>query len=351
MLKSEKIEGWIRRIAVILAGWLGIKYLLPVALPFLAGGMIALAAEPAVRLLHRRLGLPRGAAAGFGVSATLIFLMGLVCLIGALAVKELRQLAQIIPDARQTLREGVTVLENAAVDLAARLPEGIRHSAGVAVTELFQGGAAMTREVTRRTGQRLTALLGKVPKGLLGVGTGLLSGYMISARMPRLRRAVAKRLPSSWNERYLPALRSSKEILGGWFCAQGKLAAVTAALLAVGFALLRVPYGFLWAVPVALVDAVPVLGTGVVLVPWAMVSFLRGNTFQGVGLLVLCAAAIILRRVLEPKWVGRHLDLDPLTTLVLFYLGYCFWGIPGMILAPLLAAVARQLSAAHTQKE
>jgi predicted PurR-regulated permease PerM len=72
---------------------------------------------------------------------------------------------------------------------------------------------------------------------------------------------------------------------------------------------------------------------------------------RGAGLLVLCAAAVILRRVLEPKWVGRHLNLDPLTTLALFYLGYRFWGIVGMIITPLLAAVVRQLPGSAAQTE
>lgn len=209
----------------------------------------------------------------------------------------------------------------------------------------------MTRTLTQKTGQQLKNFLGKVPNGVLSAGTGLLSGYMISARLPQLRQRLARRMPKSWHEKYLPALRRSRGILGGWLKAQGKLAAATSGLLVVGFALLRIPYGFLWAFPVALVDAVPVLGTGVVLIPWALVSFLQGKTFQSVGLLILCAAAVILRRVLEPKWVGRHLELDPLATLALFYLGYRFWGIAGMILAPLLAAVVRQLPGSSTRKE
>lgn len=351
MLKKEGISGWFWVFGGFFAGWLALKYLLPVLFPFLLGGLIALAAEPAVRLLNRRAGLSRTAAAGIGVSAMLLLLLGLASLAGALAVKELGQLANFLPDARRTVHSSMAVLQDAAIDLTERLPEGVRNSARETVTSLFAGGDTLTRTLTQKTGQQLKNFMGKVPDGLLGIGTGLLSGYMISARLPQLRRSIEKRLPQSWGEKYLPALRSSRRILGGWLKAQGKLAAATAGLLAVGFALLRIPYGFLWAFPVALVDAVPVLGTGVVLIPWALVSFLQGKTFQGVGLLILSAAAMILRRVLEPRWVGRHLEMDPLTTLVLFYLGYRFWGVAGMILAPLLAAVVRQLPGSPTQKE
>lgn len=350
-MKKEEFSRWIWLFGGFLAGWLALKYLLPVLFPFLVGCLIALAAEPAVRLLHRRAGLSRTAAAGLGVSAMLILLLGVAGLAGAFAVKELGQLANFLPDVRQTFHNGVTVLRETAVDLTERLPEGVRAPARQTVTSLFSSGDGWSRKLTAKTGQQLKSFLGKVPDGILGAGTGLLAGYMISARLPRLRQGIARRLPPSWHEKYLPALRRSRGILGGWLKAQGKLAAATAGLLAVGFALLRIPYGFLWAFPVALVDAVPVLGTGVVLIPWALVSFLQGKNFQGIGLLILCAAAVILRRVLEPKWVGRHLELDPLTTLVLFYLGYRFWGVAGMILTPLLAAVVRQLPGSATQKE
>ena len=351
MLKKEEFSRWIWVFGGFLGGWFALKYLLPVLFPFLLGGLIALAAEPAVRLLDRRMGLSRTAAAGIGVSVTLILLLGIASLAGAFAVKELGQLANFLPDARRTFQSGVVVLRETAMDLTEHLPEGVRTPARQTVLSLFNSGDALSKKLTLKTGQQLTSLLGKVPGGLLATGTGLLSGYMISARLPRLRQGVAKRLPPSWHEKYLPALRRSRGILGGWLKAQGKLAAATAGLLAVGFALLRIPYGFFWALPVALVDAVPVLGTGVVLIPWALVSFLQDKTYLGVGLLILCATAVILRRVLEPKWVGRHLEMDPLTTLVLFYLGYRFWGVTGMILAPLLAAMVRQLPGSSTQKE
>ena len=350
-MKSEEFYKFIRLGFVFLLGWLALKYLLPVGMPFLLGGAIALAAEPAVRLLTRQTGMRRTAAAGIGVSATLILMAGFGFLIGALAVKELGQLAGFLPDARQTLRSGMAVLQETAVELTNRLPEGVRSAAGKAVNQFFSDGTEVTRKMTQKTGQHLTALLGKVPDGILGVGTGILAGYMISARLPRLRKSLEQKLPERWRDQYLPALRHSRHILGGWLRAQGKLALTTAGLLAVGFALLQIPYGFLWALPVALVDAVPVLGTGVVLIPWALVSFLQGRALRGAGLLVLCAAAVILRRVLEPKWVGRHLNLDPLTTLALFYLGYRFWGIVGMIITPLLAAVVRQLPGSAAQTE
>ena len=93
----------------------------------------------------------------------------------------------------------------------------------------------------------------------------------------------------------------------------------------------------------ALVDAFPILGTGAILVPWSILSFLQGDTLPAFGLLGLYAAAALVRSILEPRFLGKHLGLDPLVTLMALYAGYRLWGILGMILAPMLAVAATQL--------
>ena len=115
-------------------------------------------------------------------------------------------------------------------------------------------------------------------------------------------------------------------------------------LLTAGLLLLQIPYGPLWAFLVALLDAFPILGTGAVLVPWSLISFLQGNNLQAFGLLGVYAVVTITRTVLEPRLVGAQLGLDPLVTLICFYAGFRLWGILGMILAPMLAVTAVQLT-------
>lgn len=334
----------ITAVGVFFIAWLGLRYCLPVLLPFLIGAGIALAAEPAVGFCVRRIRLPRGVAAGLGVSTTLILLAGVLSLTGALAVKEIGSLAGALPDMQQTVQRGILLLEDTMISAADRLPDGVRTLATGTVLELFDGSSALVGQLSRKVPDVLTSVLEWLPDGALGIGTGIIAGFMISARLPKLRQYLQSGLPEVWYTRYLPALRRVRSALGGWLKAQGKLALVTAGILAAGFLLLRIPYGVLWAVPVALVDAIPMLGTGVILIPWALVVFLQGKTMLGVGLLLLCAATMIVRRVLEPKLVGQQLGLDPLVTLVFLYMGYRFWGFTGMILSPLLAAAVKTLS-------
>lgn len=327
---------------------LGARYVLPVALPFLLGALVALAAEPAVRFGTGRLGLPRSLAAGIGVTLTLILLTGAVSLLGALAVKELGQLAGGLPDVTRTASQGLTLLQDFLIRLAGRLPENLGNVVTGTVLELFGSGSALLAQLSRRLPQMLGSVLGWLPDGALGLGTGVLAGFMISARLPRLRQVIRERLPQIWYEKYAPLLGRVRRTLGAWLKAQGKLILVTYAIVVVGFLLLGVRNGLFWAVLVALVDAVPVLGTGTVLVPWALVELLQGQTLRGVGLLAVYGVALVSRTVLEPRLVGRHLGLDPLLTLVFLYVGYRFWGILGMIFAPMIAAAAKGIAETTT---
>ena len=125
--------------------------------------------------------------------------------------------------------------------------------------------------------------------------------------------------------------------------AQLKLCAVTWAIVAIGFLALGIPNGTLWALLVAVVDAVPILGTGTILVPWAAVSLIKKESLQAIGLLCTYGVAAMTRTVLEPRLVGKQLGLDPLTTLAALYVGFRFWGFGGLLLTPILASAAKSI--------
>lgn len=326
--------------AVFAAAWLAVKYLLPLALPFLAGSAVALAAEPLVRPLSRR--LPRGIATVIGVSLALAVLACLLVLLAALAVKELALLAGALPELTDAALSGLNALERFLLALAARAPESVRFLVSGAVTDLFSSGSAIVDRLVQQVPALASAILGHVPGSALALGTGILSAYMLSARLPGLRAWFRQRMRAPL-ARYLPAVKQLRAALGGWLKAQLRLAGTSFVIVAAGLLLLRVPYAPIWAAIIALVDAIPVLGTGTVLLPWSLICLLQGQGVQALGLAGICAVAMLTRSALEPRLVGRQLGLDPLLTLVALYAGYRIWGIGGMLLAPLLCVAATEL--------
>lgn len=324
--------------AAVAAAWLAGKYLLPVAMPFLLGAGVALLAEPAVRPLANKLNRTIGAA--LGVSLTLGVLAGAVLLVGAVAVQQVGRLAQGVPQLADTAQQGLATVRNWLTGLSANAPQQLQPMLRRTISEFFSDGTVLIEQVTQRLPGAVTTAIGTVGNGVLGLGTGILSAFLISARLPKLRAYLSER---DLVQRLKPALLRLRTALGGWLKAQLKLCAVTWGIVSVGFLLLRIPGGILWAAAVALVDAVPILGTGTVLVPWAVVCLLQGESLRAIGLLCTYGAALMTRTVLEPKLVGSQLGLDPLATLAALYVGYRFWGFPGLLLTPILASAAKSL--------
>ena len=334
---SNRIQNVIFYAVCIVLAYFGARYLLPVLTPFLLGTGLALAAEPLVALLGRR--LPRGAATGVGVTVTFAILTLLVTMLCALAVRELGLLAAVLPELLEAAKGGMESLEIFLTDLVLRAPESVRPLLIERVEALFSGGSALLDKGTALLLKLASGVLTALPDSALGFGTGLIASYMISAKLPRFR----ARLKSDKLESYMNALTGMKSAVLGWLKAQVKLSGVTWAVLTAGFFLLKVRHGLLWALAVSLVDAFPILGTGAVLVPWSLVSFLQADTGRAFGLLILYAAVTIIRTTLEPRLIGKQLGLDPLLTLAALYAGYRLWGILGMLAAPILAVAAAQL--------
>ena len=320
---------------------LGVKFVLPVLIPFLLGAGVALLAEPVAAPLAKRFNRTVGAAAG--VTLTLAILGGTITLLGAVAVHQVGRLVQGVPRLAETARQGITTLQDWLVGLSDRAPESVRPMLRQTVVEFTGDGKVLLEQMTRQIPGVVTTTIGKVGSGAIGLGTGVVASFLISARLPRIKEGVQKRLPVSWQEKWLPALRRVRRALWGWLKAQLKLCAITWGIVSAGFLLMGIKGGVGWAALVAVVDAVPILGTGTVLLPWALVALLQGESLRAIGLLCTYGAAAMTRTVLEPRLVGSHLGLDPLTTLAALYAGYRFWGITGLLFTPILASAVKSM--------
>lgn len=319
------------------------RYLLPVVLPFLLGGALAYGAEPAANLLTKKFRFPRWAAAGISVTGFFILTLGLILLLISLLARQLGQLSGLLPQLAQAIGNGLASLEQWLLSLAVRLPQNMAQFLQRWVESLFSDSSAMLEQAAGRVSQMATGLMEKLGHFALVLFTAVLSGYMISARLPGIKAWCREKLPQVWQGKYVPAFRSLRKAVTGWLVAQGKLMVLTFVLLTAGFFLLRVPNTLLIAALVTLVDAFPILGTGTVLIPWSTVCLLQGDHARGVGLISLYIVTWLVRSVLEPRILGKELGLDPLITLFSVYAGFCVLGIGGMLIAPIVAMLVTQL--------
>lgn len=332
-----------KALAAVVGAYVAIEYLLPLALPFLLGAALALAAEPLVRFCWKKLRLPRALAAGVGVSIAFSLLVLLLMVACGLVLRLLKSLAGVMPDLMEACRAGMDSLSGWLLGLAQRAPGGLGQILSERIRELFSDGLAVLERVTEWVVGIATGMLSRLPDRALLLGTGIISSFMISAKLPKIRKLFHRRLPVEKLRPMIETVKKLKAVVLGWLKAQLGLCGVTFLVVATGFLLLGIAHGLLWAMVVAAVDALPVFGAGAALIPWSLVSFLQGDRGQAFGLLGVYAAVAVTRTVLEPRMVGKQLGLDPLVTLVALYAGYRLWGLGGMILAPMVAVIGMQL--------
>ena len=317
------------------------RFALPVVLPFGLGALLALSAEPLVQLLSRR--LKRSAAAGIGVTAALIGTLGILVLLTAVLLRQLGTLTGHVPDLIRTANEGLSSLRSTLTDLSRKAPQSLQPLLERTVDDAFSSSGAVVESFLSRLPAAAGAVLSYLTSSALAVGTACLAAYMISARLPQLRRRLTD--PDTPFGRLLPKLKRIRTALWGWLKAQLSLSGMSFLILLAGFLVLGIPYAPLWALLIALVDAVPLLGTGTVLIPWALLAFLQGNGLQALGLLIIYAVTFLTRTAMEPRLVGRQLGLDPLLTLASLYAGFHFWGVGGMLAAPILCVIIKEATA------
>ena len=318
--------------------WLGVRFVLPAAAPFVIGLTVAVLAQPLARRCGRF--APRWAASFLSVCAIYAVLGLGVWFLARFAAARLGALAPELP---LLLRSAAASLTRASDALCARAPAELEETLRGWTEALLSRSEQLGQKLTDAALSAMGGAVSALPNALVFTVTAVLSSFMLCARLPEIRRAVRQRLPLRTRSRLRQAATKMKTALGLWLRAELRLMAVTFAICTAGLLVLRVRRFLGLAALTACVDALPVLGSGTVLLPWGAACMLRGQTQRGIGLALLYAACALTRTTLEPRLLGRHLGLSPLMTLTALYTGFRLCGVAGMILFPIGAMLLDQL--------
>ena len=247
--------------------------------------------------------------------------------------REAGELAGRLPYYYQALVEGLDRIAENLQSVAVRMsPEMREKIAGL--TESFTG--SLGQIVGSVGGGTVTAagnMAKNIPSLLVSFIFSLLFAYFFIAQRERVHRIGRKLIPEKTRGELKLVWANMKYAVGGYFRAQFKIMGVVGILLAAGLLLMRIEYAVLWAALIALLDFLPMLGTGTVLLPWAAFCALSDALPRAAGLLVLYGVTQLTRQLIQPKMVGDSIGVDTLTTLFLLFVGYRISGILGMIIA------------------
>lgn len=322
--------------------FLALKYLLHLVMPFVLALLIASALRPLIRWMTRRCRMLHGFAAVF-VCALFFLLLGCaIFLTGSRAAVLIRELLAEAPIFYvTTLEPALHALSDDLQRFAARFDR-----ADLAGELLPKAIAAVGEGVSRVSLRLITAVsgaAGKIPGLLLKTAVCVIATVFISLDYDRIGALCRKKLPPKLMLFAAEARVSTRQVLRRYIKSYGLLFLLTFTELVVGLTLLGVERGWLIALATAALDILPLLGTSVVLVPWAIVCLVSGDTVRGISLLALFAVIEVVRQVVEPRLIGHHVGLPPLVTLISMFLGGQLFGAAGLIALPILAAIGKDL--------
>lgn len=324
-------------LAIAFVLFLLIVWLLPKALvffsPFVAGWIIALIAGPMVRFFEEKVKIKRKVGSAFVIIVVIALVVLLIYGLGAQLVNQVVGLIGALPDMWAGMESDFSNIGRSLSVILERLPEDMQMKLNDFITTI--GG--YLGDFFGKIGTPTIAAAGNFAKQLpaifIGLIMALLSSYFFVAEREQINEWFRKHAPASIQEQYRIIRSSLVKSVGGYFKAQLKIEVWMYVLLLIGLGVLRVDYYALIALVIAFMDFLPFLGTGTVLIPWAVIRILTADYKVAIGLLIIWGGGQLARQLIQPKIVGDSMGVAPLPTLFLLYIGYKVGSVVGMIIA------------------
>lgn len=321
-------------VAVILAIIFVAPRVIVFFMPFVVGFLFSLLVNPIVRFLDRRIKISRK----FGSVLMIALAIGIVALLVyglALALRTgLRDFMDYLPvmfeDAELEVKNAIERFQNLINDLP--FINGVDLSNLTNDIIEFMGGL-LTNEESGDTVSAIGDVVKSIPNLIVSTIIGFLATYFFIADREKLAEKLDKILPASFKEKTLRLYRQTLGAVGGYFKAQFKIMGVIYVVLVIGLIVLQVKYAWLIGFGIALLDMLPVFGTGTVLLPWAVIKLFSGSYQISIGMIALYVLTFLIHQLLQPKMVGDSLGMDPFAALFFMYVGYRISSVFGMIIA------------------
>lgn len=315
-------------VALILAFKLSIFYM-----PFLVAFIISLIIEPLIRTLMRKMKFTRR------TSSIIIFIVVSAIILGII----IWGIVSLVSEASNLL-EGL----NEYIEKAYNFFQNFIHNIDFNKVHLPNEITSVLQNSTNGLLSNLSDWIRNVLNGLLNIITSIpiiaiyfvvtiMALYFICVDKVYILDQLEHHLPQKWVFKLGTHVRDLTKTLGGYLKAQVTLIFTSFLISLVGlyilkFAKFNIEFPLLMALFIGFVDALPILGSGTVMIPWAIISSLNGDLKLGIAIFVLFVIMSLIRQFMEPKLVSKHIGTHPIFTLIAMYTGFKFIGVMGMLL-------------------
>lgn len=302
-------------------------------LPFIIGWIISAIANPAVRFLEEKIKFKRKTTSAIAIILILAIVISIVYGIGYFLITQGIGFFTSIPKMWPSLEKDLDEFGDKINNIFRYLPDS-------AVSSINNFGNTLEKYVSDLVsglGTPTINAVSNVAKGLpsviISVIMCVLSAYFFTTDRNTLLEKAQKFIPKVAYDKLEVVVRGMKKAVGGYFVAQFKIEIWIYLITFIGLMILRIDFAAIIALGIAVLDLLPFFGAGLIMVPWAIISFVNGDYFVAAGLLVVWGIGQIFRQIIQPKIVGDQVGLNPLPTLFLLFIGFEFGSMFGMIIA------------------
>ncbi|MCY9663579.1 sporulation integral membrane protein YtvI [Paenibacillus alginolyticus] len=328
-----------KSIIIMVLGLLLLYGLFTIGLPFLLALVTAIFLDPLTVLLMRAARVNRLIAATIICTVFTLLTLTLFYFIGLNVVTELIDLGRKAPN----YMDEVNKYMDQAVDRTQLFYDSLSPDIAAQVQTWL---ASSTETLTRALTNALSGIsgfflniAGKIPNLFILMLMYVIALYLFMFSLPKLRLSFLSMFEEYSKRKMENVLTYLREAIFGFIRAQLIMAVLTYLVTFVGLLVLRAEYPLAISLLVMVMEFVPVIGTGLVFIPWLVYQLLIGHTGMGIGLLVLFLVLTIFRRIVEPKVLSDAVGINALAALISLYVGFELLGITGLFLGPLVVII------------
>ncbi len=313
-----------------------IIFLLPKVLvffmPFIIAWIIACIANPLVLFLEKKLKILRKHSSAMIIVLVLAAIIGIIYGVLALLFYETKDLVNNLPDLYADLQ---IQLNSSLADLHRRfdfIPKNIQSLFDTLENTLASSTDKIIHNISAHPINRAGNIAKSIGNLFVMFIMTILASYFFVAEKQTISKTIKKNTPKVIVEQYRIIVSHFSQAIGSYFLAQIKLMLVMFVLLFAAFSIIRSPYALLLSVITAIIDFLPIFGTGFILWPWIAFKVITGKYATAIFLLATYVVCQAVKQLLQPKMVGDSVGMKPLPTLIFMFIGYRIKGVLGLIL-------------------
>lgn len=325
----------------LIALWFFIRYLLPWLSPFIFAFMTAGLIEPAVSFLNKKVRLPHVLASIICCLTFLLSLAGIFVFAGFKAFTEVSSFISELPDLLSIFGSITSEIETGIDSFISGVPEELRSILLGAVSGISSWSSSLPGTLSTKLFSAVSDFISGAPKTVFFVITYVMAVFFTSSSYGKIKAFILRQVPLRLQNTAREIKDSVVLTFERWLLSYLALMGITFLELSIAFTILGVDYAVLLAFFTALIDALPVLGTGTVLLPWALWTLLSGNAGRAIALAAIYCIVTTVHSFLEPKIVGSKAGLSSIATLLAIYIGFNCAGVAGMVLFPLALIILK----------